>query len=240
MRILRLYSLMAAAVVLAVGPAQGTTYSSLSSWQAAVNSGSVQTVDFSSFTSYTLITTSITGGSSPNTAIFSAGVPGDSQFYVYDQSTGQSPTGLGNFLLTNQDGPTLTHSFHVTLGQNTHTGFGANLWTNATTSQAIAITITFADNTTTTFNATTDNNRNSPVAFTGYTGTQAIASIDFSFTIPSFNSKQLGLDNFTWGDTLSSDPPPPVDTVEATTIAYVGMGILALYAGRRRRPQLAQ
>ena len=220
-------------LMLAVGLANGATYSVLGNWQAAVTGASL--IDFNAVPLQTV--------NPPNT-LTTGGVTFSSPpepFWVYDH-TGYAPSGSGRYLRTFYNVSTAPpHDLFATLSATNITAFALDLWAiSGTQTTGPAATIKVYDVSNPSVVSSTHTISSTPVAppntisaaFFGYTSTNAIAKVEIIMT--TSNAYDLGIDNFRLAQALN-EPPPNVDTPETPTLGYFGIGVVAMLCGSRKK-----
>ena len=228
-------AMLLAALAMVAIPAQATvlgTYSDRTTWEG-VTSGRTD-IDFESlgigvggYTSYSTSAGLAIGG------VQFVGVLDPSTYFLYalNPPSGASEDYGSSTVLK---GPELrpTSYLLVNLGPGV-TSFGVDLMTIFPAGSMISI---FLDGVQVGMVST----QSKPTrTFFGVQTDTAFSQIKFVLSSGTTYSTQILLDNFAYGAAMSGGPTPPAETVEVTTLLYVGTGIGLLGWTRRRRDLMA-
>jgi hypothetical protein len=203
-----------------------TTYSSLTTWQAATTAG-YQTVTFTGLTPAGTSTTysSSTGVTSDGVNFIGYNSSGLSDVQVVDTSANQYyDWGTGDALIQSLSRPNAGSPLpyvNIVLPANI-TSLGLNLFTASPAALSFTITVAGNQYTVPTFSQPT-------LAFWGITSTTAISSIQLTLAGTTYNggSEEL-LDNFSFGaDDMTVAP-------EAGTYLLIGSGLIGFVMLRKR------
>lgn len=206
-----------------------TTYNNRGLWQTDVSS--FATIDFESF--------SLSPTFGPD------GVKFDNPGYSFSDCAGSlstnqacfvNTTGLGYAIPTSVAGDPVpvghkffrmvdsSGSLKVKLPSGIIAG-GLDLYTVSLNNKPLTILLTDASNVTTTYS-------NVSPGFFGFTSTNSIAMIQLS----SSGQSEIWLDRIDFSDTLSGGTSNPgADTPESGSMAYMGLGAIALWFGSRKQ-----
>ena len=199
----RIFSVITLAVLAAPSLAASTTYTTSSAFLPHVASG-YYTETFSAF-----------GDPGPQPPLGAVGFSGGS--FAYTVAAPSDLYGSGEFLGTSQIDEALT----ITFTSGNVYAVGANFYaTNfSNVFQAVSLTLTLSDGTTTTFTPTSASD-----SYRGFVSDLAITSLVVS--APG-QSLYAGIDNLTVGGAVTSVPEP-------STWALFGLGVTGLLVTRRR------
>lgn len=221
------------AIALAAMPAFSatTTYTSRSLWQTDVSSFESVTFEDTDlgFGATGVIfydgTTTTQIGSCPSVAAEQAcfqNAGGASFEWIVGTGDGPAPSGHRHFRLNDASG-----FIQISMGPGTQ-NFGMDFYTVSLDNRPISVTL-FADSAgTTVLGSYTGINP----SFFGVVSDDSIAMIRLS----SGNFSEIYLDQFDFaGDSGSGGGGGPAETPEATSFAYMGLGMAALWFGSRKR-----
>ncbi len=235
MRVVHTLSLAALWGTLAVvpaAPAATLTYTDRGVWNDAVTNRT--DVNFDLLSGYH---SSVNEGTPPDEVnIAPLGYP------LLMVSSGWGPAGSGSYLTIDsyvggRQGFTVTHSSGI------DTAFGVNLWTFDDQEQPIEIKVYSVGQPSSPVTYTVNTlDTSHPAIFFGYTSDDKIDHIEITTTGPRSgpNTPYAGrvvLDNYSWGQLNSADPPPPTEGMEApeaTSLGYLAIGIAAMMFGKRK------
>jgi len=231
-------SIGALMVALAAAPAFGTvvTYTDQAAWNAATTNTTV--ADYNSLAYWSTHPTLTSGVAGNQATVWAVGAD--------MRATNQGAVGVFNnptmFVMnasTDQaSAQTVWIDFESTTGVF---AAGLNLWTLNYSNLPVYINVYLVgspDPVTLTPNPysvpTTNGYTGLPAAFFGVTSTTPIDKIQL-YTLGNATSQGgIALDNLAWGESSA----PEVETPEGATALYVGLGLIAVYFGRRR-PSIA-
>lgn len=238
MRVVHTLSLAALWGTLAVvpaAPAATLTYTDRGVWNDAVTNRTDVNFDLIP----TSTTASLLIGSEPDQATV-AGVG----LVWFAPASGYGPTGTGQYLW-NDLGANGTLGFSVTHALSVVTAFGVDLWTLNNPGKSIDVRVYDVGNPTpTVYTVLTSYDEgqpaNHPAVFFGYTSDTAVSKVELVTTGLHDGANSVGqvvLDNYSWGQLNSADPPPPTEGMEApeaTSLGYLAIGIAAMMFGKRK------
>jgi hypothetical protein len=236
-------SIGALMVALAAVPAFGTvvTFSDQAAWSAVTTNTTV--ADYDSLQYWNLYPTLTSGVSGNQATVTAAGAD--------MRATTQGAVGIFNnptiFVMNAASNQLNAQSVWIDFESTGVFAARMNVWTAWNTNLAVyanvylvgnpnPITLTPDPYSVPTTNGWVPSGPYNPPAFFGLTSTTAIDKIQLYTLGNSASQGAIAIDNLAWGD-LAGDPP--IDTPEGASLLYVGLGLVALYFGRRNRPNTA-